>query len=111
MAWLEEHLACTLRCVSAGVNLLSGNYEFASLVTIHDETFWDLFGGGACLPNWEAEEVQTYSSLDAFALAELVADPRWTEEGLFALVEGLRGLARQHAGRVSIPPQLEVVAA
>jgi hypothetical protein len=102
MRWLAERDAVTAECVAFGLNLVTGNYEFANLLCIHDDDFWTRHGG-SCLPNWEAEDVQTYSSSDAAGLAELVHDDRWTNEGLFALLEGLSSLARRFPERVELP--------
>lgn len=107
MRWLVEHGACTVECVGAGLNLINGNYEFATLVTVHDEEFWARFSG-ACLPNWEAADVQTYSTAESDQLQELMADERWTNEGLFALIEGLLRLAELWPDRVQLP-HMEVV--
>jgi hypothetical protein len=62
------------------VNLVSGNYEFASLIVIDDEEFW-------CIEaNWESVGLRLYSSRDCGLLAELIADERWSNEGLLALI-------------------------
>ena len=37
-AWRAE-------CTGFGFNLLTGNYEFASLIVVHDEAWWEKFGG------------------------------------------------------------------
>jgi transcriptional regulator with XRE-family HTH domain len=102
MRWLVDHDAIDARCVGFGVNLMTGNYEFACLICIPDEEFWKRYGG-AFLPNWEAADVQTYSSANPDALAELILDHRWTDEGLFAFLEGLRRLKTLHPERVHLP--------
>jgi hypothetical protein len=103
MRWLAERNAITAECVAFGLNLVTGNYEFANILCIQDEEFWTRHGG-SCMPNWEAAGVQTYSSSDAAGLGALVHDGRWTNEGLFALLEGLRSLARRFPDRVELPP-------
>ena len=41
MRWLDEHPdRCRMECTGFGINLVSGNYEFAALVVIDDEEFW-----------------------------------------------------------------------
>jgi len=107
MRWLTENDACRAECVGLGLNLMTGNYDFACLMCFPDEEFWARFGGD-CLPNWEAADVQTYSTADPDGLRELIADERWTNEGLFALLEGLRRLAELYPERVQLP-NLEVV--
>ena len=103
MAWLYENPSWSLECTSFGVNLVTGNYEFACLMTIDDQRWWEQFGHRVSA-NWEAMSVRCWSSRDAEGLARLAADPRWSNEGLFALVEGLRRLAATGSGRVEVPP-------
>jgi len=79
-------------CVGFGINLLSGNYEFACLVVIDDENWWGRFGG-QLQANWEVERIRLYSSRDTASLRDLLRDPRWSNGGLFAFSEGLRRLA------------------
>jgi hypothetical protein len=52
--------------------------------------------------NWEARGLRCYSSSDAEGVAQLVADPRWSNEGLFAFVEGLRQLAQHNPSKTDI---------
>jgi transcriptional regulator with XRE-family HTH domain len=102
MRWLSDHDAVSVQCVALGMNLVTGNYEFACLICVPNEDFWTLHGG-ACLPNWEAADIQTHSSLDPDGLRELILDDTWTDGGLFALLEGLRRLADQYPERVRLP--------
>lgn len=86
-----------------GVNLLTGNYEFPCLLVINDDEWWARFGGqiGA---NWEICQVRPYSSRDAAGLQDLLLESRWSNEGLFAFVEGLRRLAElDTASRITVP--------
>jgi len=53
--------------------------------------------------NWEVGGTHCYSSLDAEGLFLVLSDPRWTDEGLFAYVEGLRLLAKHAPGKVKLP--------
>ena len=42
MKWLVEHSdTYRLYCTGFGINMLSGNYEFACLATIDDSYWWD----------------------------------------------------------------------
>lgn len=103
MRWLTETpQALRMECTGFGLNLVSGNYEFASLIVIDDEEFWDRFGGHI-EANWESAGLRLYSSLDRELLAELIADERWSNEGLFALIEGLRRLGEVDGTRVTLP--------
>ena len=92
----------TAECTGFGVNLASGNYEFASLIAIHDEQWWADHGGDLC-GNWETDGVRRYSSRDYDGLAHLITDDRWSNEGLFAFLQGLRRLAEIAPDRVTVP--------
>ncbi|MER7010338.1 hypothetical protein ABT324_02765 [Saccharopolyspora sp. NPDC000359] len=85
------------------MNLLSGNFEFPSLIVIDDEEFWSRYGGRV-EANWESAGLRQYSSLDGDLLGELVRDVAWSNEGLFALLQGLRRLGQIGRERVSLPP-------
>jgi hypothetical protein len=91
-----------------GFNLVSGNFEFAALVVIEDEEGWRRFGGDV-EANWETGGLRRYSSLDRDGLTRLAHDGSWRNEGLFALLQGLRRLRKTGGKRVSLPPMtLEV---
>lgn len=103
MSWLSETQdALRMECTGVGLNLVSGNYEFASLVLIEDEEFWSRFGGHI-EANWEAAGLRLYSSLDRELVTELVADQRWSNEGLFAFLQGIRRLRELGGPRVNLP--------
>lgn len=91
-----------MECSGFGLNLVSGNYEFASLVVIDDEDFWCQYGGHI-EANWESSGLRLYSSLDRELLVELIADECWSNEGLFALLLGLRRLGELGGERVNLP--------
>jgi len=106
MRWLLEHPdpnAFRLECVGFGINMLSGNYELPCLIVIDDDEWWRRFGS-QIEANWEIKRIQLYSSRDTAGLTDLMLDPRWSNEGLFALSEGLRRLAKlDTTGRVAAP--------
>lgn len=103
MRWLmAEPDRLRLECTGFGLNLISGNYEFASLVVIEDEEFWSRFGG-AIEANWESAGLRLYSSLDSHLIAKLVFDEAWSNEGLFAFLQGLRRLRETGGRRVDLP--------
>lgn len=103
MEWLHRHPeAWQMECTAFGVNMVSGNYEFSCLVVIHDPTWWRRFGH-LLQANWEAMRLYRYSSLDTEGLLHLVGDPRWSNEGLFAFLEGLRRLAVLDPARARVP--------
>ncbi|MFD4638412.1 transcriptional regulator [Lentzea sp. NPDC058436] len=104
MRWLgAEPGRLRMECTGFGLNLVSGNYEFASLVVIDDEEFWHRFGG-QIEANWETSGLRLYSSLDGELMSELIRDEAWSNEGLFALLQGLRRLREIGGDRVDFPP-------
>jgi hypothetical protein len=103
MRWLSDDPArMRLECTGFGVNLVSGNYEFASLIVIDDDQFWPRFGGEV-EANWEASGLRLYSSLDRELISELITDETWSNEGLFAFLQGLRRLREIGGTRVDLP--------
>lgn len=105
MAWLLQEPSgrrLRLECTGFGFNLISGNFEFASLVVIEDYEFWTLFGG-RIEANWESSNLQRYSTRDPERIAELLEDPAWNNEGVFAFMQGLRRLAEIGGERVKLP--------
>ncbi|MGH3493141.1 MAG: helix-turn-helix transcriptional regulator [Sciscionella sp.] len=102
MRWLAEHDGLRIEPTGFGLNLISGNYEFASLAVVDNEDFWTRYGG-MIEANWEATGLRTYSTHDRLALAELVTDESWSNEGLFALLQGIHKLQRLGGARVELP--------
>lgn len=103
MAWLTEHDdSWQMECTGVGFNLVNGNYEFADLVLIEDEEWWALFGGHI-EANWESGALRRYSSRDRDVLDTLAHSPGWSNEGLFALLQGFRRLAVLGGSRVDLP--------
>lgn len=103
MRWLDEHPETwTIECTGFGFNLVSGNFEAASLITITDEDWWRQFGGHV-EANWESSALRQYSSLDRNTLTQLVNDPSWSSEGLFAFAQSLRRLAEVGGIRIDHP--------
>lgn len=103
MRWLtEEPGRLRMECTGFGLNLMSGNYEFACLVVVDDDEFW-VRHGGDIVANWESAGLRLYSSLDSQLVSELVHDENWSNEGLFAFLHGLRRLQEIGGRRVSLP--------
>ena len=103
MAWLQSNPgAWRLECTGFAVNLVTGNYEFGCLIVIEDPTWWERYGYRV-ETNWEAARLHSWSSRDTEGLARLATDPKWSNEGLFAFVEGLRRLAQLDENRVAAP--------
>ena len=103
LRWLTEQPGrLRMECTGFGLNLVSGNYEFAGLVVIDDEDFWPRFGGDI-VANWESADLRLYSTLDGDLISKLVVDESWSNEGLFALLQGLHRLAELSEDRVKVP--------
>jgi hypothetical protein len=103
MRWLDEDPArLRMECTAFGLNLVSGNYEFACLIVIEDEEFWARYGG-TVQANWEATGLRQYSSRNPELLGSLIQDEAWSNEGLFALLQGLRRLTETGGRRVNLP--------
>ncbi|WP_442860888.1 transcriptional regulator [Amycolatopsis sp. CA-230715] len=103
MRWLmAEPGRLRMECTGFGLNLVSGNYEFASLIVIEDEEFWARFGG-VVEANWESATLRQYSTTDTELIGDLLSDVAWSNEGLFAMTQGLHRLAEIGGERVRIP--------
>lgn len=103
MRWLTKTPGrFRIEATGFGLNLVNGNYEFANLIVVEDDRFWDKFGGHI-EANWEAGCLRRYSSQDRELMIDLINDPSWTNEGLFTLLQGLRRLAHMDPERVSLP--------
>jgi hypothetical protein len=105
MRWLIDRSdtpAWRMECTGLGLNLVSGTFEFASLVVIHDDEWWTRFGG-SIEANWETTGLRRYSSLDREGVARLVHDASWSNEGLFAFLQGLRRLTAIGEHRANLP--------
>jgi hypothetical protein len=105
MRWLHERAGgdhWQMECTGFGFNLVSGNYEFASLIAIHDEEWWTKYGG-RIEANWESAGLRRYSTRDRELIEALIHEPTWSNEGLFALLQGLRRLLEIGGSRVDLP--------
>jgi hypothetical protein len=103
MTWLRAHPdSWRIECTGFGINMVTGNYEFSCLVVIDDPTWWTSYAH-LLEANWEARRLHRYSSLDSDGIMHLIGDSRWSNEGLFAFIEGLRRLAELGSSRVRVP--------
>jgi hypothetical protein len=103
MRWLlAEPDRLRMECTGFGLNLVSGNFEFPSLIVVDDEEFWTRYGG-QIEANWESANLRQFSSVDTELMIGLVNDPAWSNEGLFALLQGLRRLQEIGDSRVNLP--------
>jgi hypothetical protein len=66
------------------------------------ESWWDEYGGHI-EANWESVGLRRYSTLDCDTITALILDPAWSNEGLFALLQGLRRLAEIGGERTDLP--------
>ena len=109
MRWLlakSESGAWDLECTGVGLNLVSGNFEFACLFAVHDPEFWGRFGGNITA-NWEAAGLRQYSSRDRGGLCGLAEDRAWSNEGAFALMQGFRRLCEIGDAALLDMPRIE----
>ena len=104
MRWLltENPGALRMECTGFGLNLVSGNFEFACLIVVDSGEFWSRFGGHI-EASWESSSLRQYSSQDGGSLAALARDDDWSNEGLFAFLQGLRRLSQVGGNRVDMP--------
>jgi hypothetical protein len=103
MRWLTDNPGTfRMECTGFGLNLVSGNFEFACLIVIDSDEFWYRYGG-QIEANWESSALRQYSSLDREGLAALAGDDAWSNEGLFTFLQGLRRLKQIGGDRVDIP--------
>jgi hypothetical protein len=104
MAWLHSHPdSWRMECTAFGINMVTGTYEFSCLVLIEDPEWWASYGY-LLAGNWETRRLHCYSSLDNDGIVHLIGDPRWSNEGLFAFIEGIRRLAELGSSRIRVPP-------
>ena len=103
MRWLVGSHRWGMEGTGFGFNLTTGNYEYAALIAVHDEDFWNRFGG-VIETNWESSRLRTLSSRDGPGIAALMREPGWSDEGLVAFALGLKRLAELDPERVALPP-------
>lgn len=100
---LQSPDALRVACTGFGINLLSGTYEVPCLVTIEDDRWWAEWGHQIA-GNWETTSVATYSSMNTEGLTTLIHDPRWSSEGLYSFLQGLRHLGTgERRERIAMP--------
>jgi hypothetical protein len=103
MRWLTANPdAWAMECTGFGLNLVSGNFEFACLIVVDSEEFWFRYGG-QIEANWESKALRQFSSLDGESIGDLAHNAAWSNEGLFAFLQGLRRLKQVGGHRVDIP--------
>jgi hypothetical protein len=105
MRWLIDNANTDqwhMESTGFGFNLVSGNFEVASLILIQDEDWWAQFGGQV-EANWESDGLRRYSSRDHAGLTRLIHDPSWSNEGLFSFLQGMRRISEIDGERVCSP--------
>lgn len=85
MQWLNAKFdRLRLELTGIGLNLVSGNFEFACAVTVEDPDFWHKFAGHI-EANWETRHLKISTSQDPNTMRRLLTSAGWNNEGLFAL--------------------------
>jgi len=103
LRWLTENPGTfRMECTAFGLNLVSGNFEFACLLVVDSDDFWRRFGG-IVEANWESSALRQYSTLNSASLSALACDDAWSNEGVFAFLQGLRRLKQIGGERVNLP--------
>jgi hypothetical protein len=112
LRWLLERKdsdAYRIECVGFGINLLSGNYEFACLVVIDDEEWWGRFGG-QLQANWEVGRIRLCSSRDTASLRDLMRDPSGATKGCSRSARGCAVSPSSTPGKRVAAPFIDVEA-
>ncbi len=103
MRWLlEKPGRVRFECTGFGFNLVNGNFEFACLTVVDDPEFWMRYGD-RIEANWESTGLRQYSSRDRHGILDLLRDETWSNEGLFAFIQGVRRLAEFDDDRIDFP--------
>ena len=94
MRWLvtENPGALRMECTGFGLNLVSGNFEFACLIVVDSDEFWSRYRRS------DRSELGIVGIASVLEPGQRVADRArrtddgWSNEGLFAFLQGLRRL-------------------
>lgn len=84
-----------------GFNAITGEYNFAVLLTVNDTEYWDTYGSGM-EGNWEAKGCEMISTKDEKRICEILQS-NWSAESIFFFIEGLLRLKKLNPARVSLP--------
>jgi hypothetical protein len=104
MRWLmREPGRVRFESTGFGFNLVNGNFEYACLAVIDDPEFWVRYGD-QIEANWESVGLRQHSSRDQRGIRDLIQDEAWSDEGLFAFLQGLRRLHQLGDERVELEP-------
>jgi transcriptional regulator with XRE-family HTH domain len=107
LLWLHDHPeSYVVECVSFGLPLTWGNYEFGILVAVFDEEFWARYGHKLAL-SWESktsvvDRINVFSK-DSQKVSELIKTGEWDEGSLYPFIEGLKRLSVLEPTRVRLP--------
>ncbi len=71
-------------------------------MVVESDDFWSRYGG-QIEANWDSSVLRQYSSLDGESLAKLVTEDARSNEGVYALAQGLRRLKQVGGDRVRVP--------
>jgi transcriptional regulator with XRE-family HTH domain len=104
MRWLmQDPGRVRFETTGFGFNLVNGNFEYACLTMIDDPEFWVRYGD-QIEANWESVGLRQHSSRDQQGIRDLIQDEAWSDEGLFAFLQGLRRLQQLGDERVALGP-------
>lgn len=102
--WLLQHQSrIHLELTSFYISLVSGNYDFGTVLVVPDPDFWRAFSE-QLQHSWESHHFLPVSSRDRVRLEEFLRSPNWEGQALGTFVEGLLRLRQIDAGRVASIP-------
>jgi DNA-binding winged helix-turn-helix (wHTH) protein len=84
------------------LNAAHGNFEFAPLLVVQDESYYDTLVPAEFL-HWEYEKWLPLSTINPVDIKEKLLDPTLCSESVFQLTEGLLSLAKLDRDRVRLP--------
>lgn len=99
----EQKRNCYQEMVGFGLNAVSGNYEFAILLAVHAEKYYDVFERELEFKHWEWDKWIPVSTRDPDHIKEVLLDKALCSESVFHLAEGLLRLAELEPRRVRLP--------
>jgi hypothetical protein len=94
--------AVTLEFLGIGMNALTGTYDCAILLAIHDLNYWNTYSS-ALRRNWEAKHMITLSTRNVSPDLDTRLAEGWLDQGMFGLSQGLLRLRQIDPQRVVLP--------
>jgi hypothetical protein len=103
VAYFREHPNnCDQLLTGFCLNAAHGNFEFAPLLVVRDESYYDDLVP-AEFRHWEYTKWLPLSTMNRVGIAEALLDPSLCSESVFQLTEGLLRLAELVPDRVDLP--------